>query len=186
MRPRLYAVMLVSCGVWGSSFSTLQAQAVCPETHPIRSNGIILAISGIKTRDREIFLQFTATNASQARIYLRNAEADQSQYASLSSGSQITYPQVMAIPTCYSIASCMEPASGSLELTKYSSVDPGDQMSFSFRYTARYPIAEDDTISFSAAFAARFSVENHDPEASAGKPRAIRFSFTQVYLGKCQ
>jgi hypothetical protein len=147
------------------------------------SSGLTLSVIKSNASQNQITLQFNLENKTKARIYVRNAILDEKAF--LGSGPQLPIPQSLAgIESCSgSVSQCVLSDYGALDLNKYSYIEPGGAIAFSFKYIAAIPVQGTDTLSFSVALVARLTKPNADPTI-ADPPQQIRFNFNFMALNR--
>ena len=174
-RAALGAIALVA-----PMFCAWATEAASPSA---KSSGISVTIFKTLVEQKKIILQFTATNATTSRVYLRNAQYEASEKALLGSGEQLgNYPSAAGIEQCSTdVTGCVSNNYHGDDLNTYSYIEPGESLSFGFTYEASSPVSDDDTISFSVALIARFASPNGDPD-KAGPMKVIRLNFPYTPL----
>ncbi len=152
------------------------AQSASPPIKKALSNGLIVSISKVVYNPRDILIQFVATNGSASRIYIQDAWSDQSQRAFLKSGENLRWPVVSGINQCsFPLDLCLRNGAAR-DLSKFSYIEPGGVMAFSFKYQLASKISEDDSISFAVALMARIAPLKGDQD-EAGSAKSLRFNF---------
>jgi hypothetical protein len=162
-------VYQVAVGVWAISAFPGAAYA--------QSNtGLNVLISGVKHAQKTITLQFTASNKSNSRIYIRNTSFDNTESASLDSGETLLFPRVTGIEDCrHDLNNCL--GQNGTDLNEYSYIDPGTFLVFTLTYQTRNPVNDNDTISLPVSLVARYAKQND--ESQAGGTKLVKFHFNK-------
>ena len=166
----------------GATTNNASAQTGNPFTKS--SSGLTLSVLKSDAAQNKITLQFNLANDTKARVYVRDAVNEASQRAFLGSGAQLSSPQSVGIEGCYnSVSTCLSNPNEAADLNKFSYIEPGESVAFSFAYQSQIPVSDTDTVSFSVAIVARSTKPNGDP-SETGPPQAVRFSFPYMPLNR--
>jgi hypothetical protein len=132
-----------------------------------------LTVSATGKHDRKsVTVEFTATNASKSRSYIRNLSLGFGEDALLSSGTRLQLPKIFGIEECHhDLNNCL--GQNGQNLNEYSYVEPGASIPFTFTYTTAVPAPDHDTISLTVILIERQGQPNDD--GHAGPARIVRF-----------
>ena len=159
------------------------ANPVGAAAQSVSASGLTVSVTMTLVQQQKVVLQFAVANDLSSRVYLRDADGDESQRARLGSGQQLFAPIMSGLDGCASMfaVQCITQLAAAQDINRYSYIEPGKFISFSFTYQASAPVSESDTISFQIALVGRFASPGHDP-TQPGQPQVIPFPFNDVPL----
>jgi hypothetical protein len=150
---------------------------------PVESSGIRASLISVEARNREIFVNFTLTNTTKARVYFTDVRTDATQLPFLSSGGHLEAPFPSNIPFCNSdMSGCLANPNESA-VGKLTYLDPGASVAASMKYGANQELPTGETLSFGLALLARF-VDATTSGADPGPPQQVRFNFPNAVITK--
>jgi hypothetical protein len=145
----------------------------------VASNGLSSSLLRVVVKDNEIVPEIVVKNTRDVRVYVLDAQFDNSQRGFLGSGQQTAAPNPSGIPVCVSdIANCIAQYPNIInDLAHFGYIEPGGSLPISLDYS-NLQLQADDTFSFSLALVARLAKKDRPDEAYPAI--ALRFSFSDI------
>jgi hypothetical protein len=142
------------------------------------SSGLIAKVMAVAYTQDRVSIEIVIKNTNTMRVYLEDAQDDNSQKAFLGSGENLNPPMPEGISFCDDdYATCILKPSY-IDIQKFSYIEPNGVLGLMMQYQANQKPSNPDTISFSVVLMARFARSDADDSPDdAGSIREVTFSF---------